>query len=194
MLTVMVRRPSERSTPVRPAAPPCRGLLVEGAAGVAAGAVGTAVMTATARLHREIHDRRRGMRAADEILDYDDSDHVVVAASTVLRAVTGRAPTSPAGRRALFLLVHWGYGSVVGVAHGGLRAGIGGEPAAGVAFFVGCETMALSLFPLLGETPPPWRWRRDLLVTSLLQHAVYAAAVAATTRVLSPRAPAARSR
>lgn len=151
-------------------------------------------MTTTALLYREIHQRRRGVLAAGEILDYDDSDYVVVAASTLLRAVTGRAPSTPGGRKVLFLVVHWGYGSVVGVAHRGLRSRIGREPTAGVAFFVGCQTMALSLFPLLGGTPPPWRWRRDLLVTSLVQHAIYAAVVAATTDALPPPGRVPRSR
>jgi len=35
------------------------------------------------------------------------------------------------------------------------------------------------LFPLLGRTPPPWRWPRDVIATSLGTHAAYVAAVAA---------------
>jgi hypothetical protein len=153
--------------------------------GVLAGAAGTATMTATGRLYREVYARRRGKAASDitEILDYDDSDHVVVAASTLLRAVSGRAPESEAGRRALFWLVHWGYGSAVGVAHAELLARHG-EPTAGIAFFVGCQTMALSLFPVLGDTPVPWRWTPRLMTVSLLQHLVYAAAVAGADNAL----------
>src|ERR1700712_2883046 len=89
--------------------------------GVLAGAAGTAAMTTTGFAHREGHARRRGMSPADitEILDYDDSDHVVVAASTVLQRVIGWAPRTPGGRHALFRLVHWGYGSGGGGAHAG---------------------------------------------------------------------------
>lgn len=153
--------------------------------GVLAGAAGTAAMTATGRAYREVYARRRGKAPSEitEILDYDDSDHVVVAAATLLRAVSGRAPESPGARRALFWLVHWGYGSAVGVAHAELRHRHG-EPVAGIAFFVGCQTMALSLFPVLGDTPVPWRWTPRLATVSFLQHVVYAAAVSAADGAL----------
>ncbi len=159
--------------------------------GVIAGAAGTAAMTVTGRTYREVYARRRNKAPADitEILDYDESDHVVVAASTVLERVTGWAPRSAAGRRALFWLVHWGYGSAVGAAHAELRHRLDGEPAAGLAFFVGCEAMALSLFPVLGGTPVPWRWGPRLLTVSVLQHAVYAGTVAGVDAVLDRRAP-----
>lgn len=193
MLSVMVTRLPERPGAVRPAVAtprPTSRIAAWIGSGVAAGAAGTAVMTTTARIHRVLAERGRRRHAALparlQILDYDDSDHVVIAASAVLRGLFGWAPRSPRGRRALFLLVHWGYGSAVGIAHRALRDGLGREPAAGIVFFVGCETMALTLFPVLGETPPPWRWRTDLLVTSLVQHAVYAAVVASTTRALTP--------
>jgi hypothetical protein len=157
-------------------------VLHEVARGVVGGAVGTAAMSLTARLHREIHARRDGIRVdeIEEILDYDDSEHVVIAASALLTRVIGWAPRSERGRTALFWLVHWGYGSAVGAGHVGLQRVLGREPAPGLAFFAGCQTMALGLFPVLGETPPPWRWERRLLVTSMVQHAVYAGAVAAT--------------
>jgi hypothetical protein len=146
-------------------------------------------MTTTGRLYRGLHARRLGLPPGQitEILDYDDSDHVVVAASTVLRRISGWAPRSPAGRRALFWLVHWGYGSAVGAGHAELRHRLGGEPAAGITFFAGCQAMALSLFPLLGGTPVPWRWTPRLLVVSLVQHAVYAATVAGVDAALDDR-------
>ena len=143
-------------------------------------------MAATGRAYREAYARRRGISPEDitEVLDYDQSDHVVVAASTVLQRVTGWAPRSPDARGVLFWVVHWGYGSVVGAAHAELRHRLGGEPAAGTAFFVGCEVMALGLFPVLGGTPVPWRWGPRLLTVSLVQHAVYAGTVAAADALL----------
>jgi hypothetical protein len=36
----------------------------------------------------------------------------------------------------------------------------------------------LTLFPLLGRTPPPWRWPTDVMATSLGTHAAYVTAVA----------------
>lgn len=143
-------------------------------------------MSVTGRLYREVYARRRGMDPSEitEILDYDDSDHVVVAAATLLQAVTGWAPESPGARLALFRTVHWGYGSAVGAGHALLRHELGGEPAAGTVFFLGCQTMALSLFPVLGDTPVPWRWTPRLMTVSLAQHMVYAAAVAGAQAAL----------
>jgi hypothetical protein len=40
-------------------------------------------------------------------------------------------------------------------------------------------TATVTLFPLLGHTPPPWRWPRDVMATSLGTHIAYVAAVAA---------------
>ena len=33
----------------------------------------------------------------------------------------------------------------------------------------------LTLFPLLGRTPPPWRWQPDVLATSFGTHVAYVA-------------------
>ena len=124
-----------------------------------------------------------------EILDYDDSDHVVVAAATMLQSgLRLGAALSPGARRALFWLVHWGYGSAVGAATPSCGPASGSRRP-GLAFLVGCQTMALSLFPLLGDTPVPWRWGPRLLTVSIAQHAVYAAAVAGADAVLARRAP-----
>ncbi len=39
-------------------------------------------------------------------------------------------------------------------------------------------TATLTLFPLLGRTPPPWRWPPDVLATSVGTHVAYVTAVA----------------
>jgi hypothetical protein len=36
----------------------------------------------------------------------------------------------------------------------------------------------LILFPLLGRTPPPWRWPASVIATSLGTHAAYVLTVA----------------
>ncbi|MEJ2888160.1 hypothetical protein [Actinomycetospora aeridis] len=160
--------------------------MVRGAArGVLGGAVGTGAMALAAHRRRRRFTRRHGVTPdeAGVVLDYDDSDHVVIAASTLLRHVVGWEPRSREGRRALFWVVHWGYGSAVGAAHVALQHPLPREPAAGLAFFAGSQVMALGLFPVLGGTPPPWRWERRLVVTSFVQHAIYAGGVAATNTV-----------
>ena len=54
-----------------------------------------------------------------------------------------------------------------------------GEPWASATFGGTLITATLTLFPLLGRTPPPWRWPADTMATSLGTHAAYVAAVAA---------------
>lgn len=144
--------------------------------GLLAGLVGTTCMSTTLWLERRARLTMTGP------VDYDASPHVVTAASAVLRW----QPATDRQRRGLFLLVHWGYGSAVGMGYPALRRYLGSDAAATVAFYAGCQSMAMTLFPTLGGTPPPWRWRKGLLASSLAQHAVYALAVAAFARRLDP--------
>jgi hypothetical protein len=141
--------------------------------GVLAGLVGTSAMTVGYAVEHRIR------RSVDGPLDYDDSDAPAVAAARVLCALhVLRGQPGEETSKALGLLVHWGYGSAMGLAAVPLlhRA----RPvAATLAFTGGISVMAGALFPLLGGTPPPWRWKRDVVVTSLVQHLLYAAVVVA---------------
>jgi hypothetical protein len=149
------------------------------ARGTFAGFVGTTAMTGTLWLERRLR------RNLDRPVDYDASSHVVTAASNALRV----HPRTDRQKHLLFLLVHWGYGSAVGIGHRLLRDALPNEAAATGVFYAGCQTMAFALFPTLGDTPPPWRWRRDMLASSLAQHGVYALVVTLVAR--HPRASAA---
>src|SRR5579875_2169371 len=111
--------------------------------GALAGLAGTTVMTAT------LTGEQRLRRRAPGPVDYDASPHVIVAASTVLHW----QPRTPAQRRALFLVVHWGYGSAVGVGYEALRRLLPDRRAAGIGFYCGCQLMAMTLFPTVGGTP-----------------------------------------
>lgn len=144
--------------------------------GLLAGVLGTAAMVACETAHAWL---RRG---AEGPIDYDISEHVPLAAARVLRV-----PLRTEGESwLLFVVTQGGYGSAFGVIAALLdQAGL--PPwQQGAVFFGLTQTMALSLFPTLGETPPPWRWRAEPLVTSVLQHAVYAAAVVTVQRRLRP--------
>src|SRR4051794_4940911 len=48
---------------------------------------------------------------------------------------------------------------------------------------MGCATASLTLFPLLGQTPPPRRSPDDVLVTRVGTHMAYVSAVAAIASV-----------
>ena len=143
---------------------------------VLAGTAGTAAMTLAYAGERRL---RPGVRGS---LDYDDSlvPGKIVAMIMHLPHVTAR------GDRDLGLALRWSYGSAFGLLHGALRRRIG-EPWASAAFGCTLMTATLSLFPLLGRTPPPWRWRPAVLATSLGTHVVYVAAVAAVDDGIRPR-------
>jgi hypothetical protein len=135
---------------------------------VAAGTAGTATMTLAYKVE---HRLRRGVRRA---LDYDDSlvPGQIVASVMHLPHVTEREEHD------LGLLLRWSYGSAFGLWHGTLRR-IVREPWASVGFGATLMTATLTLFPLLGRTPPPWRWPPDVMATSIGTHVAYVSAVAA---------------
>jgi hypothetical protein len=116
--------------------------------------------------------RLRHLRRAP--LDYDDSlvPGEIVASIMHLPHVTAREANE------LGLGLRWSYGSAFGLWHGVLRHRIR-EPWASVAFGATLMSATLTLFPLLGRTPPPWRWRPDVIATSFGTHVAYVAAVAA---------------
>jgi hypothetical protein len=107
-------------------------------------------------------------------LDYDDSlvPGQIVAGIMHLPAATARQENE------LGLALRWGYGSAFGMWHGLLRRRIG-EPGASLGFFATLMTATLTMFPLLGRTPPPWRWPPSVIATAFGTHAAYVGAVAA---------------
>jgi hypothetical protein len=135
---------------------------------VIAGAAGTATLTLAYACERRLRTSRHAP------LDYDDSlvPGQIVATVMHLPHVTDRE------ERDLGLLLRWSYGSAFGLLHGTLHRVIG-EPWASAAFGGTLITATMTLFPLLGRTPPPWRWPADVMATSLGTHAAYVAAVAA---------------
>ena len=134
---------------------------------VCAGAAGTAALTLAYAGERRVRARHEGQ------LDYDDSlvPGQIVAAVMHLPHVTARED------RDLGLALRWGYGSAFGILHGALRRAVG-EPWASVAFGGTLMSATLTLFPLLGHTPVPWRWPADVMATSVGTHVAYVAAVA----------------
>ena len=107
-------------------------------------------------------------------LDFDDSlvSGRIVASVMHLGQVTSRED------RDLGLILRWGYGSAFGLWHGALHRVVR-EPWASAAFGGTLMSATLTLFPLLGHTPVPWRWPRDVVATSLGTHVAYVVAVAA---------------
>jgi hypothetical protein len=134
---------------------------------VAAGATGTAIMTLAYAAERRL---RRSGRVP---LDYDDS----LVPGKIVATVMHLPHVTDTGDRELGLLLRWSYGSAFGLLHGALRRAVG-EPWASAAFGGTLMTATLTLFPLLGRTPPPWRWPPAVMATSLGTHVAYVAGVA----------------
>ena len=141
-----------------------------------AGTAGTATMTLAYALERRLRPHVRGP------LDYDDS----LVPGKIVAAVMHLPHVTDSEDHELALALRWGYGSAFGIAHGALRRAVG-EPRASLAFGTVLMSATLSLFPLLGRTPPPWRWGPGMLATSFGTHAAYVAAVATADDVLLPR-------
>lgn len=133
---------------------------------VCAGTAGTAAMTFS-------YDAERRLRSKVGPLDYDDSlvPGEIVAGIMHLSNVTAREANE------LGLALRWTYGSAFGLWHGILRRKLG-EPRASLAFGATLMTATLTMFPLLGRTPPPWRWPASVLATAFGTHAAYVGAVA----------------
>ncbi len=144
--------------------------------GVIAGGVATATMTAAYALERRVR------RATPDLgpMDYDDG---VIPGQIVLHLLhlpdLGASEETRAG-----LLLRWGYGSAFGVAHVLLRKRMP-EPMATAAFGSALIGMTMTMFPLLGHTPPPWKWTPALMATSLGTHLAYVTAGAITDDRLS---------
>lgn len=142
---------------------------------VLAGAAGTAALTAAYALERRIRPGARGP------LDYDDGlvPGAIVATILHLPSVSGRS------EQELGRLLRWSYGSAFGLWHGVLRRGLS-EPQATATFGGTLITATLTMFPLLGHTPPPRRWPRGYLLTSFATHAVYAGVVGSVDDRMRP--------
>jgi hypothetical protein len=143
---------------------------------VLAGAVGTAALSLAYRME---HDLRPSV---ERPLDYDDSlvPGEIVASVLHLPSVTNREDAE------LGAALRWGYGSAFGIFHGVLRETIG-EPWASLVFGTTLMSATFTLFPVLGRTPPPWRWPADVLATSIATHLIYVAAVAVVDASISRR-------
>jgi hypothetical protein len=134
---------------------------------VMAGSAGTLALTLAYAGERRL---RRGHLGQ---LDYDDSlvPGQIVGPIMHLPHVTDREEDE------LGLALRWGYGSAFGLWHGILHRRFS-EPWASVIFGASLMSATLTLFPVLGRTPPPWRWPRDVMATSLGTHVAYVVAVA----------------
>lgn len=134
---------------------------------VLAGTAGTAALTLCYAAERRLRPDHQGP------LDYDDS----VVPGEIVASIMHALHVKGRQTHQLGTALRWGYGSAFGLAHGLLRRRIH-EPAASTIFGGTLIGATFSLFPLLGHTPPPWRWPADVIATSLGTHTAYVFTVA----------------
>lgn len=143
---------------------------------IAAGTAGTAALTLAYRLEHRLRPRVSGP------LDYDDS----LVPGEIVANILHLPSASATEEQELGLALRWSYGSAFGIWHALLQRPLR-EPAATLAFAATLLSATMTMFPLLGRTPPPWRWPRGYLLTSIATHAVYALTVGAIDdRLRSP--------
>lgn len=159
--------------------------------GLVAGFSGTAAMAAWYHTERTLRrGRYTGVTAladgtpveglwSHEGLDYDDS---VVPGRIVASLLHLPRPTDQEAG-AITLALRWSYGSVFGIAHVLLRNRIR-EPFATMVFGSTLMTVTSVAFPLLGGTPPPWKWPLDVQVSAGGSHAAYILTAAVLDNVL----------
>jgi hypothetical protein len=140
---------------------------------VIAGAAGTAAMSAAYAAEHRMRPQVEGS------LDYDDS----LVPGQIVASVLRLGDVGDRGDAELGMALKWGYGSAFGLWHGILRRFLP-EPWAALTFGATLMTATFTLFPVLGRTPPPWRWPPDVLATSLATHAAYVTAVAVVDEAL----------
>ena len=140
---------------------------------VIAGTTGTAALSLAYATERRLRPHHPGP------LDYDDSlvPGQIVASIMHLPHVTAREEYD------LGLALRWGYGSAFGLWHGLLRRRLP-EPWASLAFGATLMTATLTLFPVLGRTPPPSKWPPSVMATAWVTHAAYVGALAAVDDAL----------
>lgn len=122
---------------------------------------------------RQVRHRRRPV-------DYDDS----LVPGEIVQSILHLGHVTARSEEELGLALRWTYGSAFGTAHGWLRHRMK-EPWATLAFGSVLLSATFTLFPLLGRTPPPWRWPRGYVASELFTHAAYAATVGAADARLS---------
>jgi hypothetical protein len=161
------------------------------ARGLIAGASGTAAMAIWYHLERTLRrGHYTGVTALNdgtpveglwshEGLDYDDS---VVPGQIVANLLNLPKPSDrEAG--AITLGLRWSYGTAFGIAHVLLRNTVR-EPRATLIFGTALMTVTSVGFPVLGGTPPPWKWPADVLISAGGSHGAYIVTAAVVDNLL----------
>lgn len=135
--------------------------------GLCAGVAGTCAMTASTLLEAKLRDRGASSVPSD-----------------VAGHVLGVQPRNPEGKKRFSTLMHWGYGSGMGVLRGLLgAAGINGAVATGL-HFVAVWGAGLVMLPAADAAPPVTKQEPLETAVDAWHHLVYAVATNGAYRYL----------
>lgn len=138
--------------------------------GLAAGLVGTAVMTLGQRLEMKRSGRPPSKAPAEAV-----------------EKVFGVRPPDDRAEQRLAQIAHFAYGTGWGGLRGLLASAGLGRLSAPLVHFVAISAAAAAMLPALGLAPPPTRWSRKQVLTDALHHGVYAAATGIVFSLLHRR-------
>lgn len=159
---------------------PRRTLLGALVRGLAAGAIGTAAMTA----HQEIVAKLRDSDSsgtADGEAQQDPWQSAPAPAKVAKRVIEGvfQARVSPDKIGLLSNAMHWGYGTFWGAVYGLLQETVGGEPQVmGPLFGSGVWASSYVQLVPMGLYQPPWTYSPKMLANDLGYHLTYGVGVA----------------
>lgn len=155
--------------------------------GLAAGVVGTGLMTAWQEVSAKLQSSSDGNGQRQQPPDdpWEDASAPAKVAKRVGEAVFERKVSA---KRIPLLtnIMHWGYGSSWGIVYG-LIAGSARGPwglRAGAAFGTGVWAMSYVQLVPMGLYEPPWKYSPKDLATDLSYHLAYGVGVAEAFRVL----------
>ncbi|WP_093802151.1 hypothetical protein [Streptomyces sp. Wb2n-11] len=134
--------------------------------GLAAGAVGTVVLTLSETIEQRLTGR-------------EDSR----VPGQVGAALTGRKGDEAAAGK-LNTPVHWMHGTTMGAARGALALTGLGPVAATAAHYAVVWGGDVTLYRGLGIAPWPWKWQKQELATDLFHKGVYAIATGVAFKIL----------
>jgi hypothetical protein len=137
---------------------------------MAAGVVGTALMTVSSTLEMKARGREPSTAPAKAV-----------------GRVLGVRPTSAKGEQRFATVAHALTGVSLGAARGLVDvAGVRGPFAAASASFAIVMSPEMVLAPALGATEPPWRWGAGETAISAVHHVVWALGTEVAYRALAP--------
>lgn len=158
--------------------------------GFVSGTFGTLAITTASSIDslitESVRAKKEGRKPALKV-----SDAIVMPwafSADVVSQIFGITPKDDAHKRSLSVLTHWEYGSSWGLTLPLIYAtGLRGVPAMATVL-AGQLTAEMVVMPSFKLFPGPTKWGKQAIISSIYQHAIYAAAAVFAYEQMRPRA------